>query len=611
MNRLCCFLCFLMLATSVNAQKPKSGTSATKTAEQQEAEALQEIRRQAAIGALNLLADEAKSYRNEGLRARVQARIADAIWEREPERARGLFRRAWEAAEAVEGPATGAASVSVIGRVSNRPLPRPHMVLRSEVLRLAAKRDKALGEEFLAKLTPPQRDGSRPLSSAESSLSPAAKAQRLRLATEFLEAGDTERAMQFGDPALGLVITPAISFLVALRARNPTAADQRFALLLANAAADPSSDANTVSLLTTYAFTPSTFMLVSDTGIPSIMSYEPRPAPELTPGLRKSFFQVVSAILLRPINVLDQTAPGRPGTYYMGTRLFPLFQQHAPELAPLLSAQLTALRGDAKQALNEDPTMNRGLEPSDSPADPNAELQERINRARTADERDRAYAFAAMRAADRGDMHAQELTDKIEDSDTRKGLRRFVDYNLIRGLLRKKNVAEALRLIAKSDLTHAHRTATLGSAAGILVKTDRAQALTLLNEALEAARRIDAGTPERAYALVGLLAQFSRAEPSRLWPLVEETVKASNSAAGFTGEDGQVQIELEGKFSIRMGVGLASPDDLAETFGVLAKDDPFHALSLAGDFSGEAPRALATLAAARAILVEKLTDKKP
>jgi len=610
MSRLCCLLCFIllgfmMLSAPVTAQKPGPGTSPSKLAEQ-EAEALQEIRRQAAISALHLLADAAKSFRDEALRAKVQAKIADALWEREPERARGLFRRAWEAAEAVEGQGTPAFTTSVVGRVSNRPPSRPNMVLRSEVLRLAAKRDKALAEEFLAKLTPlPQNDGSRVSSSSDtaaSSLSPAAKAQRLRLATEFLEAGDIEQALQFGDPALGLVIRPAISFLIALREKNPSAADQRFASLLAHAAADATSDANTVSLLTTYTFTPSIFVIVSDAGIPSIMSYEPRPAPQLSAALRDVYFRVVSGILLRPAGVLDQTAPGRPGTYYMGTRVFPLFQQHAPELAPLLSAHLTALRGDAKQAINEDSTMNRGLVPDNSPPDPNAELQDQLARARTADERDRVYAFAAIRAADRGDMQAQDLAEKIEDSETRKGVRRFVDYNLIRGLLRKSNVAEALRLAAKSDLTPAHRTAIFSSAAGVVIKTDRARTVALLDEALEAARRIDAGTPERAYALVGLLAHFSKADTARAWQLAEETVKAANGVPGFNGEDGQIQIELEGKFRIRMGVGLASPVDLSEAFGTLAADDPFHALSLAGDFSGEGPRALATIAVARAIL---------
>jgi len=73
--------------------------------------------------------------------------------------------------------------------------------------------------------------------------------QRLGLARQLLEAGDTERALQFADPVLGGVNMESIDFLSYLREKNSTAADQRYAAMLANAAANPESDANTVSLL--------------------------------------------------------------------------------------------------------------------------------------------------------------------------------------------------------------------------------------------------------------------------------------------------------------------------------------------------------------------------
>jgi hypothetical protein len=485
------------------------------------------------------------------------------------------------------------------------------MALRSEILRLAAKRDRALGEEFLARLTSAKdetsRTGDSSVASRAPNLSTAAVAQRLSLASEFLEAGDVQRALQFAEPALGQVVNRAISFLIALREKNAEAADQRFSALLSLSAADPAADANTLSLLTSYAFTPSMYVIVSNTGIPSTIMFEPRPAPNLAPALRAAYFRVASTLLLRPVAALDQTSAGRAGTYYIGTRLFPFFQQYTPELAPLLSAQLTALRGDAQFAINaSERSVNQGVVPDDPMSDRvQGELDDRLSGARTADERDRAYAFAAMRAADTGDPRARDFTDKIEDSDTREGLRRFVDYNLIKGLLRKKNVAEALRLAANSELPHTQRSGILSSAAGLLAKSDRARSRALLDESLEEARRIDAGTTERAYAMVGLLPHFAKLDSPRLWNLMDETIKAANAVSGFTGENGQLQFDLEGKFSIRMGMELASPTDLAEAFGALASDDLFHAMSVARDFKGEAPRALTTIAAARAVLSEK------
>src|SRR6266576_584895 len=53
-------------------------------------------RRSVAVSALQALAIEARSYRDEPLRARVQARVADALWDQDQDAARTLFRRAWE-----------------------------------------------------------------------------------------------------------------------------------------------------------------------------------------------------------------------------------------------------------------------------------------------------------------------------------------------------------------------------------------------------------------------------------------------------------------------------------------------------------------------------------
>jgi hypothetical protein len=59
-------------------------------------------RRAVAISLVTTLADEARSFRDQTRRARVQARAADVLWEADPERSRELFRRAWDAAETAD-----------------------------------------------------------------------------------------------------------------------------------------------------------------------------------------------------------------------------------------------------------------------------------------------------------------------------------------------------------------------------------------------------------------------------------------------------------------------------------------------------------------------------
>jgi len=600
----------VLAATGAPAQVKAEKPGAAKASAPTEVDPEVARRRSIAVSMLTSLAIEARSYRDEPLRARVQARIADVLWEQERENARSLFRRAWEAAEAVElQPATTNAA-SAPGRLANNRPARPRTNLRSEILKLAAGRDHALGEEFLAKLTATKKDETAPVDSSSNSpaMSPAEISERLKLASDFLEAGNVARALQFADPALTQVTERTVSFLVALRDKDPGAADQRYAGLLARAAADTTSDANTVSLLASYAFTPSFYLVVSNAGIPSSNSYGSLPAPHIAPGLRANFFRVAANILLRPFAQLDQSSAGRAGTYFIATRLFPLFQQYAPDLAPAISAQLTALGAEASQATTNagDLSLNRGMGPADPTGDAIAdELQDRLSRAQNADARDRAYAFAAMQAAEAADPRAVDFVDKIEDLETRNGIRAFVDYSLIRGLLSKQKVEDVIRLARKSNIPHSLRAHVLTQAAAIVAKTDRVRARELLDEALSEARRIDAATPERAYALVALLAEFSRIDSARSWELVGETIKAANAVPAFTGENGRTSMRLEGKFSINMGSELAAPTDLPNSFIALAEADFYQAIDAGKTFSGEAPRALVAIAIARSTLEGK------
>ncbi len=608
--------CVVILSTSVFAQQiptaPSPGKT-TKASPQKEVDPEILQRRSIAMSLLQSLAIEARSYRDEPLRARVQARIADALWDQDKETARSLFRRAWEVAEVIEKDAAKDAGNSVPGRLAASRPARPRTNLRREVLQLAARRDPALGEEFLAKLTA-KDEAARTGDSASNrpDVSSAEMAERLRLASGFLESDNVERALQFADPALTRATMGSIQFLVALREKNAAAADLRFAALLSIAAADPTSDANTVSLLTSYAFTPSIYLVVSPTGFPSSNSFLPHPAPDLAPALRHGFFQVAANILLRPFAQIDQSSAGRAGTYFIAIRLLPLFQQFAPDLAPSINAQLAALGPEASQATANagDRSINRGMSGDGRREGIDDELNDRLDRAKSADERDRAYAFAAIRAAEEGDARARDLVDKIEDLDTRNGVRTYVDYFFIGSLLTKKRVDEALLLTRKADLSHTLRAHFITQAAAIVAGNDRVRAMGLLDEALIEARRIDAGTPERVYCLVALLAQFSKLDKARGWELVSETVKAANAVADFTGEDGRTSQTLEGKFSIRMTTELASATDLPNIFVSLAEDNFYQAIDAGKTFSGDAPRALVTIAIARAVLEGK-RDKSP
>jgi hypothetical protein len=599
----------LLTGSLVNTQTPTPKSPADKKNAPATAKEDPDVqqRRSVALAALQSLAIEARSYREEPLRARVQARIADALWDQDRDAARALFRRAWDVAEALEANAPIASASIAAPRAASDRAPRPRANLRREILQLVAKRDRQLGEEFLKRMTPKDESAKTvDASSRSSNLSSAEISERLRLANSFLADGNMQRALEFAEPALVQVTNGAMSFLISLYEKNSSAAEERFMRLLAVAAVDPSSDANTVSMLATFALSPSTSMVISPSGIPSSLITLPlRPPFDLPPAARKSFFQVAANILLRPLAQIDQSSAGRAGTYFMITRLLPMFQQFAPDLAPSLSAQLSVLGPDAARATADagERNVNRGLNTDQGSFDD--ELKDRLDRARTSDERDRAYAFAAMSAADQGDPRANDFVDKIADSDTRNGVRKFVDYNLVRTLLQKKRADEALALLRKTELPHTLRAHFLTQAAGLVGEKDQVRAGELLEEALTETRRIEAATSDRAYCLIALLKQFSRINKSRNWELLSETVKAANAVPDFTGENGQTALTLEGKFSIRMSTELAAPTDLAKAFEDLTREDFYQALDGARSFSGEAPKAMAMISVGRVMFEKK------
>ena len=546
------------------AQSPAGGAQPQRQrprAPKAEADPLAEMRRTTAISLITSLADEARGFRDEPLRARVQARAADALWETDQERARTLFRRAWDAADAADRESQRRLEEE---RRRQREQGGPGVSLgppnlRSEVLRLAARRERALGEEMLGKLEEARKQqvedaalpkaGDPPRGDAQENelmSDETTHAQRLSLARQLLEAGDTERARQFAEPALQRLSRGAIRFLNDLRRAAPAEADKAYAALLARAAADPASDANTVSLLTSYLFSPNFIVTIDRGGSYGMESSGPtRPGPDdVSDELRRAFFQTAAAILLRPLPPVDQdrTTAGRAGTYFMIGRLIPFFEQYAPAAVAPLRTQMAALTPDVPQRLRNEGEhlLTAGLEREDQPRrdDVQAAL-DKASRASTPAERDRAYQDAAFAALGRNDPRAREFAERVEDRDARAQLLSFIDYDAVSRALTEKKAEEAVKLARAGALTHIQRVWSFTEAAKLLAKDDRGRAVEILDEAAEEARRIDAADADRPRAVLSVLAPLFDLDSGRVWALVPDLVKSVNAAPEFTGEDGR------------------------------------------------------------------------
>ena len=591
--------------TSAPATKSKPTSAAAKAKIEQQ--------RSMALSLLVSLANDARSFRDQKLRARTMARVADGIWSVDAAQGRALFLKAWDAAEVAD---QDAAREMREERQRQEKEGRGAMLvrqpeLRSEVLRLAARRDRALGEELLDKLkqaktqevseTPAQRPGALN--------TPEAIGQRLSLARQLLDV-DLARALQFADPALLTVTMPGLNFLSFLREKDSAVADQRYFRMLATAGADPQADANTASILSSYVFTPHMFVTFDRNGGANTSQMGRPTPPASTPVLRAAFFHVATQILMRPLAPPDQdrTTSGIEGKYLIITRLMPLFEQYATQqAAELMRGQLAGLSGSVREEIRnrDDDMLRRGIRDEKPAGDSEQTLLDQIERAKTAEQRDELYTELIMRTLERGDMRARDFVDKIENSDLRKQIKPFVDMSLTIYLIDKKKSDEALKLTVNGELTHFQRVWALTQVARQLAETDRERALGLLGDALDEARRIDSSDADRPRALIGVANALFAMDRTRAWELVGEAVSAANSSGGFSGEDSRLTLQLRTPGISSMRTNSTENFDLPSIFGALTKDDYHRAAGLARTFEADSPRATALISVAQALLSDK------
>jgi len=605
-------LCLALFAQNTFAQPKK----AKPAAEDADVEAAQQ--RTVAISLVTSLADEARSFKDQTRRARVQARAADVLWDTDPERARELFRRAWEAAETVdaESAKNRAEEMKRMESEGGPVVVRGGPDLRSEVLRLVAKRDRKLGEEFLKALdeaAEKERNDVAPDQRRNDPNTRLGASQRLQLARRLVEDGEVERALQFATPALNGVNNDTIFFLSALREKNSQLADAAYTNLLALAVRDPNSDANTVSGLSSYLFTPFLYVTFEPNGGANQSRQRgPTPAPQVDATLRNNFLKAAFQILMQPLAAPDQdrTTSGQAGKYLIIKRLLPLFEQYAADLAPGLRTQMTALASyvPAQMQQGENRAVNVGIQPESEEGDPLQRMQERLDRAKTSEERDGIYADYAVALSQDGNPRGKDLVDKIENTELRKSVKAYTDFQLVQFAVRNKDITEITRLVKNGELSSIQKVWALTSAAKLVVATERSRATDLLDEALAESRRISGSDPDRARALTAVAVGLADIDRVRAWEVLSEVVKAANAAEAYTGEDSRISSRLQTKMMVVMTNSTAEDFDLLAVFRHLAHADLLRAIQLAKTFTGESPRAVATLAIARTVL-EKKNDR--
>lgn len=570
--------CLTVAAQPKSGNPPPAKLSTDKAAREAEVERLLKERRANAQSLLINLAADARNFTDQVARARTQARVADILWETDRDRSRALFRAAWDAAEVADTEILRRANEAIKQQSNDDKIISPAARdLWREVLRLASKHDRGLGEEFLAQLK--ERKGPDGTETSPREVAQIAARQRLDLARQLLDAGDADRAIQFADPVLSPITWQAIDFLSYLREKNATAADQRYAAMLSNAAADPQTDANTVSDLSSYLFTPHFFVEFTSEGTRMNAQAAQGQVPAVTTELRLAFFGAAASVLLRPLAPpgQEQNSAGHDGHYLVIKRLLPLFEHYAPtEMTAALRTQLDALTSLASKSTrdrDDDEWVRKDIGPEKPSDDWEQQLLDRLDHAKTSAERDQLLLQLALVLAGRGDLHARDYVDKIDDTDMRKGVRPYIDASLTLRAVSKKDVERLLEIVRTGELTHMQKSWAYSQSAKLLSKTDRERAQTLIESAASEARRIDTSDPDRPRAFFGVTNALFLIDHKSAWQQIDDAIRAANSADSFSGEDGELVfgVRVKGMHYARSN---PVPDfDVGGIFGAFATED--------------------------------------
>jgi hypothetical protein len=387
--------------------KPNSGKNAS--------EVTSKLKCNEAVSLLRSLATETPTF-DPQLRFRIQAQIANVLWHYDQSYARSLFQKAWESAEGIDDTAN---QVAQGNSVNSRDA-------RRQVIQLAVQRDALLAEELLAKMAKKDEE-KRDRANGSSEVTPsntfsAVDLDRFSVASQLLADGDPDRAIEFLGGNLNRVVVPTLRFLSELRSRDVDAADRLYIALLSRVLEDPTSDGNSVLLLSSYIFTPELYVRIGDNGFPIfVQTGLANPTVEASPLVRSALLRAAIEILLKPTR--DITA--QRVDYMAGTRLLPAFDRFDAKMAAFIRVRLTELSTSISANLKSPEVVNKLQEAIDTKSN-NQGIQEILSKASelpNSSQKDRVYIQAAVLLAKQGDSRAKEFAEEINSEDLRTKVR--------------------------------------------------------------------------------------------------------------------------------------------------------------------------------------------
>jgi hypothetical protein len=477
---------------------------------------------------LSATADNAKSWTDATAASKVQAQVADVLWDADSEIARGYLVKAWETTAKVELPKRERS------RFRNE---SPRTDARREVILVARKRAPELSKKWLLQMAEESEQDQRDRGAFDDRT--ARSTLLLQMALQIVQENPEAAASLATDSLQDGISFGFQQVLIRIQEKNVELSQKVFRAALSRLKTAGMLDPNELLILFAYLYTPGRIVAANTDGntghkqiavgrdVPQIAA-----AAQLNPALALEFLQLAANLLITaplPATTANPSLTARSQLSAINTLLVPI-SERLPELAVALRTRAQQIATEAQlntvqQSAPPNTPASQPGETSTSYAERRVDLLEEAARNETFTiGRDIAYAKAALATTVQNHSRGWSLADKIDDSSLRSNLKNWLTYRATLYFVSQNNLDKAYELAAKNN-DPIQRAAGLVVGAQHLIKSkDTNRANQWLLEARSLIRKADPDVTS-VHVAFGIVSAFAKFDKISAFEVLTEAVR--------------------------------------------------------------------------------------
>jgi hypothetical protein len=551
------------------------------------------------LAVLSATADNAKTWTDAAAASKVQAQIADVIWNADGEIARGYLIKAWETTGKIETP-----------KRERSPFRNqsPRTEARREVILVARKRAPDLTKKWLQQMADESEQDQRDHGAFDDRT--PRSTLLLQMALQIVQ-DDPEAAASLVIDSL----QDGISFgfqqvLIRIQEKNVELSQRVFRTALSRLRTAGMLDPNELLILYAYLYTPGRIVAANtdgNTGHVQLAVGRNQPqiaaAAQLNPALALDFLQLAANLLISaplPATTANPPLAARSQLSAINTIVGPV-SERLPELAVALQTRAQQISTEARantvqQSAPANTPASLPGETSSSYAERRVDLLEDAARNENFSiGRDIAYAKAALATTVENYSRGWNLAGKIDDASLRENVKNWLTYRATLHFVSQNNLDKAYELTAKNN-DPIQRAAGLVVGAQQLIKIkDTTRANHWLLEARSLLRKVDPNDTS-VHVAFGIVAAYGKFDRVTAFEVLGEAVRQmAKTTIGPDDEDRAPLLKnfsgfesladftygTEG-FSLRAAIGAFGPEQFEDVLSIVNRITPaeLHGLAI-------------------------------